>query len=155
MGHSFCQRETRHFQQFILQIIFFSYSPSFVQLPSFGLVSTKILTHFYSLKFLKWPMIISYIAPLDRLFNVFEVTCSSFQQNNTTEKLIKASKSNNPYACLRLTSKFQHQATFWNCKFAKFKLMYSLWNTLLVLKRLGLVNFVRPTWSCIRTIKDV
>ena len=47
-----------------------------------------------------------------RLFNVFEVTCSSFQQNNTTKKLIKASKSNNPYACLRLTSKFQHQATF-------------------------------------------
>ena len=31
-----------------------------------------------------------------RLFNVFEVTCSSFQQNNTTKKLIKASKSDNP-----------------------------------------------------------
>lgn len=33
--------------------------------------------------------------------------------------------------------------------------VFSMKYPFFVLKRLGLVNFVRPTWSCIRTIHEV
>lgn len=49
-------------------------------------------------------MIISYIVPLDRLLNVFEVTCSSFQQNKNHGEINESFNTKQRFEIVNLQS---------------------------------------------------